>query len=1194
MATALVLSGCITVDYRKLHDDAVRAQYEMIQRYVAEKRFGQPIPKLDGAALEKFLDSGLTPKEKADIRAAVEQEYERGRTQTVFPKWVEFRRTAIAGEIDALVQKATADAQTNGYVQARAKFEAAREAGWQGSVKNVDLGGKIVPEVYGPLHKSVVDIMDERIGVAEWPVVKREMSEIATNALRSAELEKGIAALKAYKPIRAYTAVLDERVKALVNELARMKVPAAATRRILANTEKWMRAYEHLSDVTEVTKSDTKTEGGTPDVRENSQYKKLLEEYRKSLRLYDCTDENTQRIIAKLAEFVTKVVDELPKGSPAKTVQFDRLVKLGATALNRRMDALREQLVRELEKAVADSKAMGEELDKALRGDPAKAFAKVVDVLSGVEQADASARALAMRKLLTEINPALWEKMEKEIRARVARFAAEGKCAEGIKWLEKYPGIRTYAEDIDDKFAAVAKAAEGFGVPAATAQNVMDKVAGIAAEMARLADYTDKICDEVTPGHRIPAEKLAAFEKSVAACRESLIRNGCTVENADKITGAIKMRFAEEQAIIEADVHTSVFYLGSNALNRRLKNLKEACAGELLGRCVSALVVDKRFADARALLRDIPLTGNKDFDGKVYTMRVGVLNTVVNPVQLEMCKTEIRDALAEFWKKGDYRAARKWMDAYPYVHDTYPDILKAAKAIQDAMENLKIDEPDPEKYMAKVLGKVRDAIEAAKSDYVLPAAKYDLSELERALSLFEQAYVAQYYKEDVVKATRDQILDDVKKFLRKEVVALSTADVNRLLRASMEEEVRRLVAADAEARRPRYRLADDPVQADFVKQVVLDAAKKGFVAMAAGKEKDAIYAEIAGAVATPAIDWLRRLWDELNAPKAEPTAADAAKMAFADLMDQLVKHQEYLELLAAMDKEVAYDSQIAMAEDAIAKQLCETTFEGHLKMNALLGEYARAMRLLKQGKTLAKDQGVALLSGAVYLDQPAVFSRALELGADVNAVSARDTLRRTPLLLAIQLGRTAFIHRLVSSGAEVTVPDANGDTAVHYAVRRGSLAILQAMLGKNDVDAVNKAGETALFDAARNNEPALVEMLVAAKANVAAKNARGWTAFDVACAEGSRDVLEPLAAAGAEFGPLQLGRAAWMDHLAVAQWLVSRGVDVNGPHVVAASNDSPAVRAYLLQQGGVIIPGDQWPEDPSRLSETKNGMGKSK
>lgn len=60
--------------------------------------------------------------------------------------------------------------------------------------------------------------------------------------------------------------------------------------------------------------------------------------------------------------------------------------------------------------------------------------------------------------------------------------------------------------------------------------------------------------------------------------------------------------------------------------------------------------------------------------------------------------------------------------------------------------------------------------------------------------------------------------------------------------------------------------------------------------------------------------------------------------------------------------------------------------------------------------------------------------------------------------------------------------DANGDTALHYAVRRGNLAVVKVLLGKNDVDKVNKAGESALFLAVRKNQDALAAAVFTAAA----------------------------------------------------------------------------------------------------------------
>ena len=278
----------------------------------------------------------------------------------------------------------------------------------------------------------------------------------------------------------------------------------------------------------------------------------------------------------------------------------------------------------------------------------------------------------------------------------------------------------------------------------------------------------------------------------------------------------------------------------------------------------------------------------------------------------------------------------------------------------------------------------------------------------------------------------------------------------------------------------------------------------------------------------------------------------------------------YAKLLADIDAEVSFDSQIAMAEDAIAKQLGVRCPEARLQMNALLGEYARTMRLLKLGKKIDAQQATVALLGGVYLDQAAVVTRALELGADANGKSDRDPLGRTGILLAIQTGHNSFLKQLTDAKAALDPVDANGDTALHYAVRRGNLAVMKVLLGKNDVDKANKAGESALFLAVRKNQNALAAALTAAKADVSIKNAKGQTPMDVACLAGSRDVLDTLAKAGAAFGPDQLKIAAAKNRLAVAQWLVGNGVDVNAPGVMEATVCKTDTQCYLVHEGGIL------------------------
>ncbi len=226
-------------------------------------------------------------------------------------------------------------------------------------------------------------------------------------------------------------------------------------------------------------------------------------------------------------------------------------------------------------------------------------------------------------------------------------------------------------------------------------------------------------------------------------------------------------------------------------------------------------------------------------------------------------------------------------------------------------------------------------------------------------------------------------------------------------------------------------------------------------------------------------------------------ARDAAKAAAA-----------YAQQLADLDAEVSFDSQVTMAEIAITRQLGASGPEADQNVNALLGEYARTMRLLKLEKKVTPDQATTMLLGGTYLDQPAVVSKALELGAEVNGVSDRDPLRRTALLLAIQTGHTSLLKQLAAANAEFTVADAEGDTALHYAVRSGNLSVIKAMLAKNDVNKTNKAGETALFIAVRRNQKPLVSALIMANADVKLSNANSLTAMDAACIAGSRDVLD--------------------------------------------------------------------------------------
>jgi tetratricopeptide (TPR) repeat protein len=1090
----------MSMSFDEAVSEAKSAQYALIASYIKNEQFGNPVPRLEGKALEKYISSSFTAPQISQIKDAVAREYDRGIREEVYPAWITWKKGGIERKAMSLVDEAKTSAETNGFTRAHAAFEQAREIAWRESV-DVKLNGKFVEEVYKPVWAASIELLDTRINIAEWLVSEKELHYIATSACDSGALEEGIAALKTYKPVRAYTKILDDHVASITAELISLKVPKQAIDSIIDKTRAFMLRAANLAD--NVDKTSEKTiPGKAASSIDESRYRELVEEYRKALKTYDCTDANASKITSWLLECIAKLVSELPREEATPDTVVTNIDRLGATALNKRIDDLRNSLVLELDEGLARRRKMESEMASlSKKEDLESARAKVAKILSKNSDSPAYLKSAARSMLLTKINPELWRVIEKEILKKTDSCLSAGDMTGGVAWLAAYPYIRTYDAEIDTRFAAVKKEAIAVGVPDSIASSIMLDVATTTAEVEYLACYEDGYRDNFQPGLQLSDEALRKYEKAIADCRETLVRNGCTDANADMLVAKIRNGFDKEFNRLRADVNNPIFSLGSNALNARLRALKKKCAIRLVAGVASNLVLADKFDAARAAIRDVALSGDADFDQAVSAARVGVLDTIVNPMQLEARKAEANETIVKFWKLRDYRGLEKWRDEYPYVHDDYPALADAYAAISSAVGALGVEADDAKDYIDGLAVNVRTLIEKLGGTYEPEKKGFDFSQLQKALDSFEKAFIAQYYDTAVAAMVRESILKKIKEMLVDEPIdPITTWDLNEKIK-------------------------------DYIAKRILVLMK-----IKAGADAD---------------------------------------------LAQIEERLRYLQHLADINKDISYDSQIAMAEDAIAKQLriCPAS-RGNLSANAALGEYARSMRMLKHDGKLDADGLASMVFGAVYLDQPAVLERALELGASVDAPCSRDTLARTPLLLAIQLGRVKLVRDLVAAGANVACVDAAKDTAVHYAVRRGNIAMLKVMLEKNDVNGVNAAGETPLFDAARANQPPIVDALIEAKAKVDIVNGAKKTPFDEACRCGSRDVLDSLAEAGAKYGPAQLAIAATNDHLAVAQWLVGHAVDVNGKGVMASTLTNSVTKAYLVGEGG-LAPAECKPEPPA-------------
>merc|ERR1740117_781001 len=93
---------------------------------------------------------------------------------------------------------------------------------------------------------------------------------------------------------------------------------------------------------------------------------------------------------------------------------------------------------------------------------------------------------------------------------------------------------------------------------------------------------------------------------------------------------------------------------------------------------------------------------------------------------------------------------------------------------------------------------------------------------------------------------------------------------------------------------------------------------------------------------------------------------------------------------------------------------------------------------------MAADESLAAVEG--------VTKRTLD---DLNA---QDKKGKTPLVVAAMFNNPAIVCRLIELGADVTIADERGATALHWAAYAGELPTVQALLAaKADVEAL---GET--------------------------------------------------------------------------------------------------------------------------------------
>ena len=220
-------------------------------------------------------------------------------------------------------------------------------------------------------------------------------------------------------------------------------------------------------------------------------------------------------------------------------------------------------------------------------------------------------------------------------------------------------------------------------------------------------------------------------------------------------------------------------------------------------------------------------------------------------------------------------------------------------------------------------------------------------------------------------------------------------------------------------------------------------------------------------------------------------------------------------------------------------------------------QHERALATLEQGADAnvrpaadSRDQRTALML-AVALPDLRALRALIAHGADVNLVHAGIT----PLIAATRdsyEGRPDVVTMLLANGADPTVADDQGNTALHHAARCGNPIIAALLLDtKLPINAYNQEGRTALAIACGNANWTLAGFLLERRAAIDVNDAR--PALICACEitdddpTGVRLLLKHRARvdATASLGRTALHTAALAGHARIVDALLGAGAAPN-------------------------------------------------
>jgi ankyrin repeat protein len=188
---------------------------------------------------------------------------------------------------------------------------------------------------------------------------------------------------------------------------------------------------------------------------------------------------------------------------------------------------------------------------------------------------------------------------------------------------------------------------------------------------------------------------------------------------------------------------------------------------------------------------------------------------------------------------------------------------------------------------------------------------------------------------------------------------------------------------------------------------------------------------------------------------------------------------------------------------------------------------------------------------------------------------------------AAMRGDMAAVRVLLTQRADVNAPQADGATALHWAVYKGNKELAEALIKAGaSVKAANREGVTPLWLATINGDGPMIEALIAGGADANERLPLGRTPLMTASRTGNVAAMKVLLDHGADVnaretlrGTTALMWAADEGHAGAVQLLIERGADINAKSDPVFRGRGPSLgkandpRKQVAAQGAAVAAG---------------------